>query len=424
MHWARSSRVMAALLAGLLLASTVSGVSSARSRAAAADPSVVTYWNAVAVGVIATDAKKGAAEAIYWLAIAQAAVYNAVNGITGRYDLYKWNAHAPHGASPQAAAAAAAYDVLLAYFPDSKARLDAARLESLALVPNGRAKDQGVAFGQRAAARIVKLRANDGRFAPIEFTQAPAPGVWRPTLPLFAKMFDPWLSQLRPFTLKKPTQFRPGKPPALGSARYARDFNEVKDLGSKGSVHRSALQKETALFFSDIAIGGLQAALRDLVTRRHMSISKSARLLAAVNFSVADGTIAIWDSKVHFGLWRPITAIQLADTDGNANTDRDLGWEPLIPTPPYPDYASGLSAVMGAVGRALTRVLGTSRIDLYISSTAAGVTRHYEWASQLNRDVIDARVWSGIHFRFADTVGNRMGKSVADWALDHYFQSQ
>lgn len=424
MHWARSSRVMAALLAGLLLASTVSGIGSARSRAPAADPSVVTYWNAVAVSVIATDAKKGAAEAIYWLAIAQAAVYNAVNGITGRYELYKWNAHAPRGASPQAAAAAAAYDVLLAYFPDSKTRLDAARLESLALIPAGRAKDKGVAFGQRAAARIVKLRTNDGRFAPIEFTQAPAPGVWRPTLPLFAKMFDPWLSQLRPFTLKRPTQFRPGKPPALSSARYAREFNEVKDLGSKASALRSHEQTQTALFFSDIAIGPMQAALRDLVTRRHMSISRSARLLAAVNLSVADGTIAIWDSKVKFGLWRPITAIQLADTDGNPRTDRDLAWEPLIPTPAYPEYASGLSSVMGAVGRALTRVLGTSRIDLYITSTAAGETRHYEWASQLNRDVIDARVWSGIHFRTADNVGNRIGKKVADWALSHYLQSR
>jgi hypothetical protein len=236
-------------------------------------------------------------------------------------------------------------------------------------------------------------------------------------------MFDPWLSQVRPFTLRKPTQFRPGKPPALTSARYAREFNEVKDLGSKGSTLRTAAQTETALFFSDIAIGGLQSALRDLATRHGLSISKSARLFAAVDLSLADGTIAIWDSKVHFGLWRPITAIQLADTDGNAKTDRDLKWEPLIPTPAYPDYASGLSAVMGAVGRAVSRVLGTSHIDLYITSTAAGVTRHYDSASQLNRDVINARVWSGIHFRTADQVGSGMGKKVADWSLDHYFQS-
>ena len=414
---------VAALLSGLLLASTISGIVLAGSPAPAADASVITYWNAVAVDVIATDAKKGAAEANFWLAFEQSAVYNAVVGITERYDLYKWNAHAPNRSSPQAAAAAAAYHVLLTYFPASQVRLDAAYAASLALIPDGRARDRGLRFGERAAARIVKLRANDGRFAPIEFSQLPAPGVWRPTLPLFAKMFDPWLSQVRPFTLKKPSQFRPGDPPALTSKRYAREFNEVKDFGSKTSTLRSAEQTQTALFFSDIAVGPLQAALRDLVTRHGLNISKSARLFAAVDLSLADATMSIWDSKVHFGLWRPITAIQLADTDGNPDTAVDAKWEPLIPTPPYPEYASGLSAVMGAVSRALTRVLGTSRIDLFISSTAAGVTRHYEWASQLNQDVIDARIWSGIHFRTADNVGNRIGKKVADWALDHYFKS-
>jgi hypothetical protein len=243
-------------------------------------------------------------------------------------------------------------------------------------------------------------------------------------LPLFAKMFDPWLSTLRPFTLRKPTQFRPGRPPALTSARYAREFNEVKDLGSKGSTLRSPAQKETALFFSDIAVGSLQRALRDLASRHGLDISKSARLFAAVDVTLADGTIAVWDSKIHYGLWRPITAIQLADTDGNAKTDRDINWEPLLPTPAYPEYASGLSAVMGAVGRVVARVLGTSHIDLYISSTAAGVTRHYDSASTLNLDVINARVWEGIHFRTADEVGVRIGKKVANWALDHYFQAR
>lgn len=435
MHWARSSilpaehmrrrGVMAAVLAGVLLASTLTGITTAGAPKPAADPAVVNYWNAVTVDVLITDAKKGAAEAIYWLAIEQAAVYNAVNGITGQYELYKWNAHASKGASPQAAAAAAAYNVLLTYFSVvSKAKLDAAYTASLALIPPGRAKDKGVVFGQRAAARIVKLRTNDGRFGPLEFTQPEGPGVWRPTLPLFAKMFDPWLSVVRPFTLTKPTQFRPGKPPALTSARYTREFNEVKNLGSKGSTLRSAAQKETALFFSDIAVGPVQKSLRDLLTRHGLDISKSARVLAAVDISLADGTIAVWDSKFKYGLWRPITAIQLADTDGNANTARDLAWEPLIPTPPYPEYASGLSSVMGALGRVLSRVLGTSHIDLYITSAAAGVTRHYDSASQLNQDVIDARVWSGIHFRTADQVGNRIGRKVADWALDNYFAAR
>jgi hypothetical protein len=138
--------------------------------------------------------------------------------------------------------------------------------------------------------------------------------------------------------------------------------------------------------------------------------------------SSADAIGVSWDSKLHFGFWRPITAIHRAGRDDNPHTAADADWEPLITTPPYPEYASGLTASLGAASRALAGVLGTNRIDLRITSVAAGVTRHYEFAGQLNRDVVDARVWSGVHFRTADVVGNAMGKEVGDWALDHYFQ--
>ncbi len=149
-------------------------------------------------------------------------------------------------------------------------------------------------------------------------------------------------------------------------------------------------------------------------------------MFAAVDVSIADAVGAIWDSKAHFAFWRPVTAIQLGDNDTNLDTVGDANWLPLIVTPPYPDYASGLSAVVGAMSRALTRVLGTRHIDLNITSVAAGLpgtplTRHYELSADFNQDVVDARVWSGIHFRTADVVGNRIGKKVADWALDHYF---
>jgi hypothetical protein len=185
---------------------------------------------------------------------------------------------------------------------------------------------------------------------------------------------------------------------------------------------RTPEQTETALFFSDIAVGPLQASLRDLVTRHGLDISDSARLFAAVDMSIADAIGVSWDSKLHFGFWRPVTAIQLADDDGNPATIADPAWEPLIITPPYPDYTSGLNAVMGATSRSLTRVLGSRRIDLYITSAAAGVTRHYEFAGQLTRDAVDARVWSGIHFRPADVVGRAQGQQVGDWALDRYFK--
>lgn len=227
---------------------------------------------------------------------------------------------------------------------------------------------------------------------------------------------------MTPLVLRSNSQFRPGPPAALSSERYTTEFKEVKRLGSLTDSQRTPAQTQTALFFSDIGAGPVQAALRDLVTRRQMNISDSARLFAAAELSLADAIGAVWDSKFHFGFWRPITAIQLAKNDGNPDTRADPDWLPLITNPPYPEYASGLSAVIGALTRSLTRVLGTHRIDLYITSAAAGVTRHYGWAGKLNRDVVDARVWSGVHFRTADVVGNRIGKPVGNWALDHYFQ--
>jgi hypothetical protein len=422
-HPIRRRGVGAAVLTAALLATSLSGTATATpSTQAATGHEVITFWNSVAVSVIVTDAGKANAEAFLWYAFEQAAVYNAVVGITGRYEPYKWNPDAPENASPRAAAATAAYRVLLTYFPASQERLDAAYDTSLGQIPDGVAKERGVQFGERAAARIIALRTDDGRFADLTFTEPLAPGVWRPTPPSFAPFFDPWLSQVRPLTLNSPTQFRPGPPPGLSSDKYRREFNEVKRLGSLTGSQRTPAQTQTALFFSDIGVGPLQAALRDLVTRRQMNLSDSARLFAAVDMSIADGSIAIWDSKFQYGFWRPVTAIQLAKHDRNPDTRADPDWLPLIVTPPYPEYASGLTSVMGAASRALTRVLGSPRIDLYITSAAAGETRHYAWAGRLNRDAVNARVWGGIHFRTADVVGNATGRKVANWALDHYFQ--
>jgi len=423
---ARRRALGSVLLAAALAVTGVSGVSANGSRPAA-DPSVITFWNEVAFQTIVVDAGKANAQTFIYYSFAQAAVYNAVNGITHKYELYKWNGHPQRGASPQAAAAAAAYHTLLYYFPLSKTRLDTAYATSLGLIPDGRAEARGVAYGERAAARIIALRMNDGRDVALPFTKTVGPGVWRPTPPGFVPFFSPWLSRMKPLTLRSPRQFRPGPPPAMTSARYAKDFQEVKMTGGATGSTRTALQTETALFFSDIAFGAIPAALRDLATRHRLNISDSARMFAAVSLSIGDSAIAVWDSKFHYGLWRPITAIREAGTDGNPATVADATWTPLLVTPPYPDYASGLSGAIGALSRSLTRVLHTSHIDLDIRSVAAGtpgfpLLRHYESASQINRGVIDARVWSGIHFRFADTVGVPIGQNVANYALDHYFK--
>lgn len=341
------------------------------------------------MATIVTDAGKANIEAFLGYGFEQAAVHNAVVGITRRYELYRWDVWGPRHASPEAAAAAAAHRVLLTYFPASRARLDAQLTESLERVPDGRAERDGVRYGQRAADRIVELRADDGRGADVPYDVPPAPGVWRPTPPAFAPFFAPWLARVDPLVLRSPRQLRPGGPPALTSARYTAEFAEVRDHGARTGSLRTPEQTETALFFSDTAIAQFQAALRDLAARRGMDISDSARLFAAVDTSLADASIVAWDAKLRYALWRPVTAIALADQDGNPATAPVPGWEPLIPTPPYPDYTSGLTSLVGALSRSVSRLLGGGRVDLGITSVAAGppgapLTRHYERASGLN----------------------------------------
>ena len=400
---------------------------------AAADPAVVSAWSAIMVSTIAGPAPNGVGkanvEAFYWIPFVQAAVYNAVNGITGEYELYKWNAKGPKGASPQAAAAAAAHGVLMEYFGTGDfvnsetiaANLNAALAESLGQIPDGVPKDQGIRYGERAAERLVELREDDGRFAPVVFDTPLAAGVWRPTPPALAPFFGAWLSQVEPFVLDSPSQFRPGPPPPISSDLYVEEFEEVRDYGVSVGSLRTPAQTETARFFTDVTIGPMQAGLRDLALRRALDISNSARLFAAVSLSMGDAAIAVWDGKFHYGWWRPVTAIREADTDGNPNTTGVPGWTPLIATPPYPDWPSGLNGLIGAASTVLSRLNADGRVDLTLTSVAAGVTRHYDFAADIQHDAVDARVFSGIHFRTADEVAITMGAQVANWALDHYF---
>ena len=250
-----------------------------------------------------------------------------------------------HGTSAQAAAVAAAHEVLVTYVPSARATLDAAYAASLAQIPDGKAKTQGIAFGIRAADSLIRLRAHDGRNDRILFTRPPAPGVWRPTPPAFLPMSAPWLGFVTPLLVHSATQFAPPPPPALTSARYTRDFNEVKAFGSVTSTVRTAAQTSTAMFFSGNALVQYNAALRDQVTVRHLDIVDAARMFAAIDMSVADAVISVWRAKYDYGFWRPITAINLADTDGNPATAPDPDWVPLLTTPHYPEYPSGYNVV-------------------------------------------------------------------------------
>jgi hypothetical protein len=416
---------LAVLAAAALLTTLATGTATAATTTTvdAGDPTAVTDWNALAVTTLVDDTTKPPPEAILYMAFLHAAVYDAVVGIEGRYAPYRFHAHARHRTSAQAAAVAAAHQVLLAYVPTARATLDSAYAASLAQLPDGKAKARGVAFGTRAADNLIRLRAHDGRNAAIQFMRQPAPGVWRPTPPGFALMVDPWMGFVTPLLVHSATQFAPPPPPALTSARYARDFNEVKALGSVASTARTAAQTDTALFYSGLANVQLQAALRDQVSVRHLDIVDAARMFAAADMSAADTIISVWHAKFVDGFWRPSTAIKLADTDGNPATDPDSSWTPLRPDPAYPEYPSGYNGFAAAVSRALEDVFHTRHLQLTLISTAVpGATRYYDTGRALRRDVIDGRMLLGVHFRFADTAARDMGVRLADWTLDHYFQ--
>ncbi len=389
----------------------------------AANPAVITTWNQIAVSTITANGPSPTA--FNYFAFVHIAMYNAVVGITGEYELYRWTKPAPHGASPEAAAATAAHRVLVNYFGTTDAivaDLDAKLAASLALVPDGGPQDKGISYGRRAADHIIALRANDGRGAAVTVPAATEPGDWSPTPPANAPFASAWLGQVTPLAVNSTTQFAPGPPPAIGSATYLEEFEEVRDYGAIDSAVRTADQTLTARFFSDAGIGPMQGALRELATRRGLDIDDSARMFAAVDTAIADGAGNVWNAKLQYMWWRPITAIRMADTDGNPATVGVPTWTPLITNPSYPEWPSGLCSVVGAVSTALTRLNGDGTLDLKVTSSAAGQTRHFATKAQIAQEAIDARIWSGIHFRTADEVSIEIGSNVANWTLDHYFQ--
>ncbi|KPI11689.1 hypothetical protein OV450_8442 [Actinobacteria bacterium OV450] len=414
--------VACSLLALVLGSSQAAAEPEPPGRVPAAAPvsgsSVVVDWMRTASATIQAE-KILPPEALILNAYVSTAVYNAVVGIEGHYTLYKWQERGPQGASSAAAAASAAHHLLRHYFPSAAPQLDAARADTLAAIPDGWAEDAGVAFGENAAAHIIDLRRDDGRGAPVPYTTPPAPGTWRPTPPANEPFATAWAAKVRPMLLDSPQQFRPEPPPTLTSARYTKDFDEVKTYGAKSSSLRTPEQTDTARFFASL---DLQQALGDHALRHGMDITRTARLYAAANTSQADAVITAWDAKLHYATWRLITAIRLADTDNNPATHPDQQWEPLLTTPAHPDYLSGHATMGGALMQALTKLFNTPCVDLNIHSTSTGAYRHYQHADEYNRDVINARVWAGIHTRTADTVGNTTGRRVAAWALERYFQ--
>jgi hypothetical protein len=394
----------------------------------------VTDWNAIAIQAI-VNAGPTHISAISFLdsATVQIAVYDAVEAIDRRFKPY--HVHIPGASgSPAAAAAKAAHDVLVNRFPLQAASLDA--MYHSYLSAHGIAEDDpGVSVGEQAAAGIIALRANDGSFPlnPPLFTGGNDPGIWRPTpsfLPGFppsgAAALAPWLASVIPFTLTSPSQFRAFPPPPLSSERYEEAFNEVKALGSFSSSARTPDQTEIALFWNSNYAVLWNHALRDIVANHVPDIGDSARLLALANLAMADAGITAWDSKFHYVFWRPITAIREGDNDGNPETTGDPDWQPFVNTPNYPDYTSGANNVTGAVTRMLALFFGTDHMTFSVATTnpaASEPSRTYHRFSNVTVDVVNARIYEGIHFRFADVQARKQGRHVARWAFAHFLRS-
>jgi hypothetical protein len=405
------SRAAAAVLLALTL--VTSAPVTAAQPAGDDDPAVITTWNAVAVATIPPNPA-----AFLNYALVHLAMYNAVNGITGEYELYKWDVMGPKKASSEAAAAVAAHRILTAYFPGAVATLDAALANSLAGIPNGVRKDQGIHYGLRAADRIIALRVGDGRGAAVTVPTGDAAGEWRPTPPGFGAMATPWLGGVKPLAVESLTDFDPGLPPQIGTDLYRAELAEVRLLGAIDSTARTAEQTLTAQYFAEIPFGPMEAGLRDLVTRHGLDISDSARVIAATNTSIADAIGAVWNAKLKYVWWRPIQAIPEINDDGDAATIADPGWLPLITTPPYPEWPSGLCSVIGAITTTLEATTG--QVDIFIPSATKG-TRHFTSKASLDQTAVNARVWSGVHFRTSDVVAIDIGTDVTNYVLDRYF---
>jgi hypothetical protein len=388
-----------------------------------ASPAAVITWNSIAQREALQVAKQSPGHAMSSIAFVQAAVYDAVVAIAGGYQPYQVRLARLPDASLDAAVATAAHHVLVHYFPAQQAALDADYAAALAAVPDGTAKTAGIAVGQATAAGIIARRQGDGFQADIGFSMpAPAPGVWQ--LPEGQTPMTPWVSQLRPFMLRSPDQFRPDPPLALTSRAWAKDFTEVKAIGSLDSPYRTAEQTDIARFWTTHPIAQYNVAFKDIALQRNLDAVQTARLFAMGNLVGADALIACFDAKYHYLFWRPQYAIQQGEGDGNPATVADPAWKPLLGSPPHSEYPSGHGCLTGAEAEVLATFLGTKRIDIDLTSTAPNVQqpqRHYEWTTDLTREVANARVWGGIHFRDATAKGMDVGRRVANWTLKRHF---
>jgi hypothetical protein len=431
--------VLAALLAAVTLTSVAAAGPTSTALSTALDAEIVAQWNAIAQ-VETIPLRPTAHGEARGIAMVEGAVYDAVNGIDGGYQPYLLDTKFDSSGSQGAAAATAAYRVLLAITPATRhAGLDAAYATTLAAIPDGPMKQEGIDAGEAAAGAMLASRQGDGFMAPFIPVIGTDPGDWRPLGWPATPVYDPdgWVGNLKPFLIESPSQFRSGGPNALTSAAYAEDFNEVKQVGALNSTKRTDDQTKAAVFWQFAPIALWNPLARGLADRYDLDAAAQARLYAMINLAAADAAISCWNDKYYWNFWRPRAAIREADTDGNPATIADPTWEPLfasaipttppLTTPPFPDHPSGHGCASGAVLNTFADFFGTDKVEITLVSGRSlnGVPippRQFDRFSQALKEIIDARVWGGIHFRTADVQGAVIGKKVAHYLRKHYFQ--
>jgi hypothetical protein len=386
---------------------------------AAARADVVLDWNVIAVNTAIANGQNPFAQARY-AAIVQLAVFEAVNTITGDYQPYLGTITAPPGASAEAAAIQAAYRVLSTYFPASAATLDSERATSLASIPDGQAKDDGIATGEAAALAMIALRANDGSSPPQFKTPGPpVPGEWQatPSCPIVNGVavgvaFE-W-QNVTPFGIPRVTEFLLDAPPALTSQKYAKAYNEVMTVGSIDSTERPQDRADVALFYA-VSSPTLvfNQAIQQVAQAQGRSLSNNARTLAVVNMAMNDSLVASFFNKYYYNFWRPETAIHAGDTDGNRKTDPDSSFVPFVTTPCFPSYPSNHGSASNGAAEVLKRVYGEGGHFITLSNPVVpDIVLQYTTFKQITDDISDARVYGGIHFRTDQVAGERLGNAI------------
>jgi hypothetical protein len=430
-----------ALLVALVAVVTLTSVAAAGLDRSQQQAAAVSDWNAIAQAetILLRPTAHGQMRG---MAMVQAAVYDAVNAVDRSrkpYLLDPAKVGVGRRASQEAAAATAAYRVLSSITPEARhAGLDTSYQATLGSIPDGANEQAGIRAGEAAAAAMLAAREGDGFMAAFTPTIGSQAGGWRPIGWPATPAFDPdgYVGNLKPFLIKSASQFRSKGPNALTSAAYAKDFAEVKELGAIASPTRTADQTAAAVFWQFAPISLWNPLARDLAVRFKLDTAGQARLFAAVNLAATDAAIACWNDKYHWTFWRTRAAIREADTDGNPATIADPNWEslfapatataPPLGTPPFPDHPSGHGCVSGAVLQTLADFFGRDKVSITITSGRSLngspiPPRHFERFSDARTEIINARIWGGLHFRTADRQGAVLGRNVAKYIRKNYF---